>query len=213
MPWQFISIACRKRRNRRVTAALLVRWQRSRKSQNMSMCRCWLKKLAQESAANKRILCAHVELPPIEAARSLSRGDSGAATTGQLYRDWGIPTPIAVVEAGTAGLPLIATGGIRSGLDAARALALGATLVGMGFPFLKAASESYDMVCDLLETTITQLKVAMQLSGAATIQQLHETDVVVTGATREWLFLRGFEDDLKSMAQRRWRHMHLDASL
>ncbi len=149
-------------------------------------------------------------MPAIEAARSLSRGDSGAATTGQLYRDWGIPTPIAVVEAGTAGLPLIATGGIRSGLDAARALALGATLVGMGFPFLKAASESYDMVCDLLETTITQLKVAMQLSGAATIQQLHETDVVVTGATREWLFLRGFEDDLKKMAQHRSHRLYPD---
>lgn len=148
-------------------------------------------------------------MPAIETARSLSRGDGRAAAVGQLYRDWGIPTPIAVVEAGTAGLPLIATGGVRSGLDAARALALGATLVGMGFPFLKAASESYDMVCELLETTIMQLKVAMQLSGAASIQQLCETDVVVTGATREWLSLRGFEDELKKMAQRRWQSMLL----
>jgi isopentenyl-diphosphate delta-isomerase len=150
-------------------------------------------------------------MPAIETARAQSRGDDRAASVGQLYRDWGIPTPIAVVEAGTAGLPLIATGGVRSGLDMARALALGATLVGMGFPFLKAASESYDMVCDLLETTIAQLKVAMQLSGAATIQQLRETDIVVTGATREWLTLRGFEDELKRMAQRRWHHMHPDA--
>jgi isopentenyl-diphosphate delta-isomerase len=149
-------------------------------------------------------------MPAIEMARSLSRGDGRTAAIGQLYRDWGIPTPIAVVEAGTAGLPLIATGGVRSGLDVARALALGATLVGMGFPFLKAASESYDMVCELLETTITQLKVAMQLSGAATIQQLRETDAVVTGATREWLCLRGFEDELKKMAQRRWLRLQLE---
>jgi isopentenyl-diphosphate delta-isomerase len=148
-------------------------------------------------------------MPAIETARSLSRGDGRAASVGQLYRDWGIPTPIAVVEAGTAGLPLIATGGVRSGLDVVRALALGATLVGMGFPFLKAASESYDVVCELLETTIMQLKVAMQLSGAASIQQLCETDVVVTGATREWLSLRGFEDELKKMAQRRWRRLLL----
>lgn len=150
-------------------------------------------------------------MPAIETARAQSRGDGRSTSVGQLYRDWGIPTPIAVVEAGTSGLPLIATGGVRSGLDAARALALGATLVGMGFPFLKAASESYEMVCDLLETTITQLKVAMQLSGANSIQQLRETDVVVTGATREWLSLRGFDDELKMMAQRHWRRLQQPA--
>src|SRR5262249_5409636 len=92
-----------------------------------------------------------------------------------------------------------------NGLDVARALALGATLVGIGFPFLKAASESYEKVCELLETTVTELKVAMQLSGSASVAKMCEVDVVVTGATREWLTLRGFEDDLKGMAQRRWR--------
>lgn len=151
-------------------------------------------------------------MPAIETARSQSRGADLAANIGQLYRDWGIPTPIAVVEATTAGLPLIATGGIRNGLDAARALALGASLVGMGYPFLKAASESYESVCTLLETTIAQLKVALQLSGAASIAQLRETDVVVTGATREWLTLRGFEDELKALAQRRWRRLQQDGT-
>jgi isopentenyl-diphosphate delta-isomerase len=141
----------------------------------------------------------------MEQARSELRGDQQAMNMGQRYRDWGIATPIAVVEAGTAGLPLIATGGIRNGLDAARALALGATLVGIGFPFLKAASESYEKVCELLETTVAELKVAMQLSGSASVANMCEADVVVTGATREWLTLRGFEDDLKGMAQRRWR--------
>ncbi len=144
----------------------------------------------------------------MEAARSRSRGDERNLNIGLLYRDWGIPTPIAVVEASTAHLPLISTGGVRSGLDMARAIALGAALVGMAFPFLKAASESYESVCELMETVITQLKVAMQLSGAASISQLREVDVVVTGATREWLTLRGFEDDLKAMAQRRWRKDH-----
>jgi isopentenyl-diphosphate Delta-isomerase len=143
----------------------------------------------------------------MEAARSQSRGDERTRDIGLLYRDWGIATPISVVEAGVAGLPLISTGGVRSGLDVARALALGATLVGMGFPFLKAASESYESVCELLEAVIAQLKVAMQLSGAASIAQLHAVDIVVTGETRNWLTLRGFEDDLKAMAQRRWQKM------
>src|SRR5712691_591082 len=144
----------------------------------------------------------------MEAARSQSRGDERARNIGLLYRDWGIATPIAVVEAGVARLPLIATGGVRSGLDMARALALGATLVGMGFPFLKAASESYEKVCELLEMVVAEMKVAMQLSGANRIEQMRQVDIVVTGETGNWLRLRGFEEDLKAMAQRRWRKMN-----
>jgi isopentenyl-diphosphate delta-isomerase len=143
----------------------------------------------------------------IEAARSQAHGDERTMNIGVLYRDWGIPTPISVVEASIVDLPIISTGGVRSGLDMARALALGATLVGVGFPFLKAASESYGKVCELLETVVIELKVAMQLSGAQTIQQLRQVDIVVTGETRNWLTLRGFEDQLKAMAQRRIRKL------
>ena len=48
----------------------------------------------------------------------------------------------------------------------------------------------------------------MQLSGAASITQLRGVDIVVTGETRAWLMLRGFEEHLKDMAQRRWRKMN-----
>jgi isopentenyl-diphosphate Delta-isomerase len=143
----------------------------------------------------------------MEAARSEARGDDKTRNIGLLFRDWGIATPVSIVEAGVAHLPLISTGGVRNGLDAARALALGAMLAGMGFPFLKAASKSYELVCELLETIVAELKVAMQLSGAATIGQLQQTDIVVTGETRNWLTMRGFEDELKSMARRRWSRM------
>jgi isopentenyl-diphosphate delta-isomerase len=143
-------------------------------------------------------------MPAMEAERSKARGDEKTRNIGLLFRDWGIATPVSIVEASVAHLPLISTGGVRNGLDMARALSLGATLAGMGFPFLKAASESYDAVCELLETIVAQLKVAMQLSGAATIAQLRQTDIVVTGETRNWLTMRGFEEELKSMAQRRW---------
>src|SRR5438552_660448 len=141
----------------------------------------------------------------MEAARSETRGDGRTMNIGLLFRDWGIATPICIVEAGIARLPLIATGGVRNGLDVARALALGATLVGMGFPFLKAASESYEKVCELLETVVAELLVAMQLSGANSVAGMQRTDIVVTGETRAWLTMRGFEEQLKGMAQRRWR--------
>ena len=99
----------------------------------------------------------------MESVRAQSRGDGRAARIGQLFRGWGIATPIAVIETrlGAPGLPVISTGGVRSGLDAARALALGATLIGMGFPFLKAASESLDAVREFLEQFLAELRVAM----------------------------------------------------
>ena len=140
----------------------------------------------------------------MEAARSKARGDDKTLNIGLLYRDWGIATPICVVEANVARLPLISTGGVRNGLDIALALALGATLAGMGFPFLKAASASYERVCELLETVIAELKVAMQLSGVRSVREMQETDVVITGETRNWLSLRGFDETLKGLAQRRW---------
>jgi isopentenyl-diphosphate Delta-isomerase len=146
-------------------------------------------------------------MPAMEAARSEARGDARTRNIGLLYRDWGIATPVSIVESSVAGLPLIATGGVRNGLDMARALAMGATLVGMGFPFLKAASQSYEAVCELLETVIAELKVAIQLSGAPTIGQLQQVDIVVTGETRNWLTVRGFEEELRAMAQRRWSRM------
>ena len=146
-------------------------------------------------------------MPAMEAERSKARGDEKTRNIGLLFRDWGIATPVSIVEASVAHLPLISTGGVRNGLDMARALSLGATLAGMGFPFLKAASESYDAVCELLETIVAELKVAMQLSGAAAIGQLQQTDIVVTGETRNWLTMRGFEEELRAMAQRRWSQM------
>lgn len=140
----------------------------------------------------------------MEAQRASDRGDTAALAIGALYRSWGVPTPIAVVEAhaGAPELPITATGGVRSGLDAARALSLGATLIGMGFPFLKAAAESLDAVRAFLDQFLTELRVAMQLTGSATIADLHNAPAIVTGATREWLDLRGFDDTLRRMAQR-----------
>jgi isopentenyl-diphosphate Delta-isomerase len=137
----------------------------------------------------------------MEEVRSTAQGDEHARAIGQLYRDWGIPTPISLIEAGSSNLPLIATGGVRSGLDIARALALGASLVGMAFPFLKAASESFEAVCELLERLILELKVAMQLSGASSISEMRQVDVVITGETYHWLHLRGFEETLTALAR------------
>ncbi len=138
----------------------------------------------------------------MEAIRAAERGDARALAIGQTFRDWGIPTPISVVEASVARVPLIATGGVRSGLDAARALALGATLVGIGQPMLRAANESDDAVTDFLETFLAELRVALHLAGAATPAAMHRAPAIVGGATRAWLELRGFDETLRAIARR-----------
>lgn len=140
----------------------------------------------------------------LEMYRARARGDGQAAGVGELFRDWGIPTPIAVVEshATAPDLPIVATGGVRSGLDAAKAFALGATLVGMGYPFLMAATQGDDAIRAFLDQFLAELRVAMQLSGAATLDQMRNVPVVVTGATRDWLDLRGFDAELRALARR-----------
>lgn len=138
----------------------------------------------------------------MEAVRAAERGDTQTQAVGDLFRDWGIPTPISLVEAGEAGVPLIATGGVRSGLDAARAIALGATLVGIGFPMLKAANTSDAAVTTFIEGFLVELGVAMQLTGSATLAKLRRAPLIVWGATRAWLDLRGFEDQVRAFARR-----------
>ena len=75
--------------------------------------------------------------PPSRRTAPATAGDRAKARLGQTFGSWGIPTPVCV--AGCAGiLPVIATGGVRTGLDAAKAIALGATAVGIGRPMLQA---------------------------------------------------------------------------
>ena len=111
---------------------------------------------------------------------------------GKKLRDWGIITAVSVVECSRAtSLPLIASGGIRSGIDGAKAIALGASYFGFARPLLKAAMESKEKVKEIIEEYIHELKVAMFLTGARNIEELRSRDVVITGKVAEWLKARG----------------------
>ncbi|RLI73926.1 type 2 isopentenyl-diphosphate Delta-isomerase, partial [Archaeoglobales archaeon] len=85
------------------------------------------------------------------------------------FWDWGIPTAFCIAECFDV-LPIIATGGLRSGLDLAKAIALGAELGSVALPFLKAAVESSEKVKREIEYFTRGLKVAMFLTECREIK-------------------------------------------
>ncbi len=96
------------------------------------------------------------------------------------FRDWGIPTSesIQIVRRVAPDLPIIASGGLRSGIDIAKSIALGANIGGMAGPFLKAAADSAEAAREMAEETIRVLRVAMFAAGARNVAALRQTPLI-----------------------------------
>ena len=123
----------------------------------------------------------------VEHHRAVKMGAEREARLGKTFWDWGIPSPVAVREVVPLGLPVIASGGIRSGLDVARAVALGSHAAGTAGGVLKAAATSYEAVRAELLQIVHEFKVAMFLTGSRTVADLGRARFVITGETRQWL--------------------------
>jgi isopentenyl-diphosphate Delta-isomerase len=93
------------------------------------------------------------------------------------FAGWGIPTARCLIEARAIAPSetLIASGGIRPGLDVAKALALGADLAGIAGPFLRAANKSFEAASELARRTIETLRIAMFCTGSRTLRDLRGT--------------------------------------
>jgi|YelNatPaOPRAMG01_1025707.scaffolds.fasta_scaffold29508_3 isopentenyl-diphosphate delta-isomerase len=120
---------------------------------------------------------------------------------GEALWDWGIPTAVSLIEAAqTVKLPLIASGGVRSGTDIAKALALNASLASIVQPILQTAVKGSKETEQKLQCLIEELRNVMFLVGVEKISDLSNTPVVITGKTAEWLTARGF--NLQKYAKR-----------
>ena len=106
--------------------------------------------------------------------------DEGAAAVAAEFVDWGIPTARAVADLRQAmpELPLIASGGLRGGIDLAKVLALGARIGGMAGPFLRAAVDSSETVIELINRTAKVLRVAMFATGCPDLASLRNAKLV-----------------------------------
>jgi isopentenyl-diphosphate delta-isomerase len=120
-----------------------------------------------------------------------ARAEGASRSLGEALREWGVPTAASVVYARAARPKLstiFATGGVATGLDAARALALGATAVGVARPALQAfLSGGKEAAVALLAGIESELRAVMLLSGCARVKDLKKADRVYTGELTAWL--------------------------
>ena len=116
------------------------------------------------------------------------RASGDARVMGEPLWDWGVPTAASVVYARQAGHQVIATGGIQSGLDVARALALGASAAGLARPVLQALNDGGEAGAEaFLDRVEHELRGVMLLCGARCPTDLWRAPRVITGELREWL--------------------------
>ena len=113
---------------------------------------------------------------------------------GEALWNWGIPTAISVVETSSSTtLKIVASGGIRTGVEMAKAIALGADAVGIAQPFLVKAVEGRDALREHIQRILLEFRTVMFLVGARDIEDLKRVRVVILGRTAEWLRARGFK--------------------
>ncbi len=106
--------------------------------------------------------------------------DQDAATLASRFADWGIPTAEAVQQVRQAlpDIPLIASGGLRTGVDLAKCIALGADLCGMAGPLLRAAAESEARALQAVDLVLRELQVAMFAAGCGSLPTLRQLPLI-----------------------------------
>jgi isopentenyl-diphosphate delta-isomerase len=130
----------------------------------------------------------------VEYYRAEAAGDNFRKKLGEDFWDWGIPTAISIVEVSqSTRLATIASGGVRTGTQVAKALALGASLASTSTPILRPATKNSKEVKKTLSFYTEELRNTMFLVGAQSTDELKRTPIMLLGKTAEWLEKRGFK--------------------
>jgi isopentenyl-diphosphate delta-isomerase len=129
----------------------------------------------------------------VETLRAQAAGDERSRALGDALWDWGIPTAASVALLAPLGFEtLVATGGMSTGLDVARSIALGASAAGIARPVLKAllsgeGAAGRAAAVGLLDAAESELRAVMLLTGSRTLAALRRAPRVISGELRLWL--------------------------
>jgi len=124
----------------------------------------------------------------VETKRAAERQQTAAQQLGEDFWEWGIPTAASVALLSDLNVPLIATGGLRSGLDVAKALAIGATAGGLAAPVLRAQREGgYEGALQFLTHVVASLKTAVFLCGCKNPAELQRAPRVIGSTLAAWI--------------------------
>jgi isopentenyl-diphosphate delta-isomerase len=120
------------------------------------------------------------------------RADEPGRELGRVFSEWGIPTAAAVLGVRDLGLACIASGGIRTGLDVAKVIALGARLAGVALPVFRAYREGgLPAARRYIERLESELRTAMVLTGSRNIDALGRVPTVLGPRLRTWVLAGG----------------------
>jgi isopentenyl-diphosphate delta-isomerase len=145
-------------------------------------------------AVGERLLAAGVRYADVAGAGGTSwvrveamRGSERSRDLGDLLQTWGIPTAASLAMLRGSGLVLIASGGVRDGLEMAKAVALGARLCGLALPVYRAYRENgIDGALELVRSLIEGLRAAMLLTGSRTLADLARQPLVLGDRISAW---------------------------
>ncbi|MEM0057025.1 MAG: type 2 isopentenyl-diphosphate Delta-isomerase [Candidatus Geothermarchaeota archaeon] len=128
----------------------------------------------------------------VEAHRSLYRNNRFLAEIAKTFSTWGIPTAASLIEVlSVVNIPVIASGGIRNGIDVVKSLVLGAKMAGLAHPFIKEYFRGPTHLERLIDKLIFEIKTTMFLVGAKDVPSLKNAEYVIIGNLLQWIKWRG----------------------
>jgi len=129
---------------------------------------------------------------------SIRTNQSKYKKAGEIYWDWGVPTAISTILAtrNFAGA-VIGSGGVRTGLDIAKLIALGANSAGMALPFLFAVKDQFiEKILDFIGEIEYQIRIECFLTGSSNLAELKSAPLLITGKTAETLRIYGINPEI-----------------
>ncbi|MGQ9780876.1 MAG: type 2 isopentenyl-diphosphate Delta-isomerase [Nitrososphaeria archaeon] len=124
----------------------------------------------------------------VESIRSKMLGDRSKSALGNTFEAWGIPTVVSLIECvQNSKIPVIASGGVRSGIDVAKSLVLGAKYCAMALPVLKHAVKSKSSLSTYVDQLLLEFKTAMFLTGSRGVDDLKGVRYFVDSPLQDWL--------------------------